>query len=88
MTREAEFDGEQHALMAALEEYESGLNQWGIPMDEATSPLADPDNPDAQWHYEARALRDFSTQAVEEREKDFKDNPSRARLFAPYRVGH
>ena len=88
MTREAEFDAEQHALMAALEEYEAGLNRYGIPMDEATSPLADPNNPEALWHYEARAVRDFSVTAVEEREEEFKENPSRARMFAPYRVDH
>lgn len=88
MTREPEWDGEQHALMAALEEYEQSLDEWGIPLEESTSPLADPDNPEAKWHYEARAVRNFATTAVEEREKDFKDNPSRARIFAPVRVDH
>ncbi|MGX9346645.1 hypothetical protein [Microbacterium sp. KNMS] len=88
MTREPEFDAEQHALLAALEEHERGLNQYGIPLDEATSPDADPDNPHAKFHYDVRVLRDFSASAVEAREQEFKEHPSRARIFAPVRVDH
>lgn len=73
-------------LLAALQEHEQGLDQYGLPYDETTSPLADPDNPDAQWTYGVRVVRSWSADAVEQREKDFKDNPSRARVFAPYRI--
>lgn len=88
MTREPEFDGEQYAMLAALVEYEAGLGSHGLPLDETTSPDADPDNPNAKYHYEPRVVRDFYQDAIEQREKDFKDNPSRARLFSAYRVDH
>ncbi|MBP5800735.1 hypothetical protein J2D78_01425 [Microbacterium maritypicum] len=88
MTREPEFDNEQYSMLAALREFEGELGPHGLPLDETTSPDGDPDNPQAKWHYEARVLRDFAQTAVEDREKDFKDNPSRARIFIPVRVDH
>ncbi|GGO59137.1 hypothetical protein GCM10010910_01390 [Microbacterium nanhaiense] len=88
MTREPQFDAEQHAMLAALEEYEAGLDEWGIPIEESMSPLADPGNPESRFHYEVKVRRNWATDAVVEREQDFKDNPSRARTFAPYRVDH
>lgn len=88
VTREAEWDGEQHALMAALEEYEQGLDEWGIPREESMDPLADPDNPESTHHYEVRVMRNWATDAVAQREKDFEKAPSRARVFMPVRVDH
>lgn len=75
-------------MLAALAEHEASLGPHGLPLDETTSPDADPDNPKATHHYEARVLRDFYQTAIEEREKDFKDNPSRARIFHAVRVDH
>lgn len=75
-------------LLAALHEHEAGLDQYGLPIDETTSPDADPDNPDAKYSYGVRTLRNWATDAVEQREKDFADNPSRARIFAPYRIDY
>lgn len=88
MTREPEFDAEQHAMMAALEEFEAGLGSHGLPVDETTSPDADPNNPNATYHYEAVVLRDWALTAIEEREQDFKESPSRARTFRAVRVDH
>lgn len=73
-------------LLAALQEHESSLGSHGLPLDETTSPLADPDNPKAEWGYGVRVIRDFASDAIEQREKDFKDDPSRARIFAAYRI--
>ncbi|WP_345750114.1 hypothetical protein [Microbacterium rhizophilus] len=75
-------------MLTALAEYEAGLNSHGIPLDEATSPDGDPNNPAASFHWEARVVRDFSIDAIEQREKDFKDDPSRARIFTAVRVDH
>lgn len=88
VTREPEFDAEQHAMLAALIEYESGLGHHGLPIDETTSPDADPNNPNAKYHYEPKVLRDWYDDAVEARKKDFKDNPSEARIFYAVRVDH
>lgn len=88
MTREAEYDAEQYAMLAALEEYEAGLGPHGLPMDETTSPDADPNNENAKYHYEAKVVRDWYQDAIEQREKDFKDNPSTARRFYAVRVDH
>lgn len=86
--REPEFDAEQQAMLTALMEHDASLGSHGLPIDETTSPDADPMNPEATYHYEARVLRDFALAAVEERKKDFKDDPSEARIFYPVRVDH
>lgn len=75
-------------MLAALVEYEAGLGAHGLPLDETTSPLADPNNPASTYHYEPRVVRDWYQDAVEQREQDFKDDPSRARLFSAVRVDH
>ena len=75
-------------MLLALMEHDASLDQYGIPVDEATSPDADPMNPNAKYHFEARVLRNFAAAAVEERKKDFKDDPSEARIFYPVRVDH
>lgn len=83
--REPEFDQQQYDMLAALEEYEAGLNSLGLPIDEVTSPLADPTNPSGTHFYEAYVMRDWSKDAIEQRESDFKDNPSTARVFGVVR---
>jgi len=75
-------------MLAALDEYEANLGPHGLPLDETTDPLGDPDKPNATHHYEARVVRDWAQDAIEKREKDFKDDPSRARLFTAVRVNH
>ena len=75
-------------MMAALEEYEALLDEYGIPLDESMSELADPDNPKATHHFEVRTRRNWAADAVEKREKDFEGHPSRARRFFPVRVDH
>lgn len=75
-------------MLAALEEFEANLGAHGLPLDETTSVEADPANEKASYHYEARVLRDWAQDAIEQREKDFKDHPSRARIFFPVRVDH
>lgn len=75
-------------MLAGLAEYEALLGPHGLPVDETTSSEADPNNPDATYHYEAKVLRDWAQTAIEEREKDFKDHPSHARRFYAVRVDH
>ena len=62
--REPEFDAEQQSMLLALMEHDASLDQYGIPVDEATSPDADPMNPNAKYHFEARVLRNFAAAAV------------------------
>jgi hypothetical protein len=88
VTRDPEFDAEQHAMLAGLAEYEALLGPHGLPVDETTSTDADPNNPHAKYHYEGRVVRDWYADAVEQREKDFKDDPSHARRFYAVRVDH
>jgi hypothetical protein len=84
--RESEFDAEQYDLLAALHEYEAGLGSHGLPLEETMSPDADPGNPAAKYFYRARALRDFYVDAIEQEEKQWEKNPSRARVFTAERV--
>lgn len=67
--REPRFDEEQYQWFAALDQYESGLNEYGIPRSEASSIKANPDNEDALYHYEAKPFLDFSVLAVEREAK-------------------
>lgn len=67
--REPRFDEEQYRLFAALDQYESGLNAYGIPRSEASSIDGNPDNSEALYHYEAKPYLDFSELAVEREAK-------------------
>lgn len=90
LVREPEFDKEQYELMVALHEHEGSLNSLGIPMDEAMSPLADPDNPNAAYGYVAKPYRDHAEQAAYEAQKLEKwsgDNYTPARKWRVERVG-
>lgn len=86
--REPEFDAEQQALLTAVMEYDASLGHHGLPIEETTSPDADPNNPEAKYHYEAKVLRDWYDDAVEARKRDFEGNPSDARIFYAVRVDH
>lgn len=81
---EPEFDRQQYELMSALHEHEASLNSLGIPIDEAMSPLADPDNPDGEFEFVPRARRDWSEDAVyqeQQAEKWGGDNFTPARKW-------
>lgn len=75
--------------MVALHEHEATLNHMGIPLDEAMSPEADPDNPDSKYRYVAKPIRDWSEQAVHEEQQQEKwsgDNFTPARKWRVERV--
>lgn len=77
--REPEFDDEQYQLLAALADYEAGLNDYGIPTDESSSIDADPANRKGTHQYVAESAIDWSVQAVEEHLKAKGDkDPYRA----------
>lgn len=58
------------ALIAFLENGRVGPH--GQPMSEATSPLANPGNPDRQWGYEVDVYTDFAAQAEQREREAFK----------------
>lgn len=75
--------------MSALKEHEASVNDYGIPLDEAMSPLADPDNPKGTHYYMAKAIRDWAEQAAHEEqqlEKWSGDNFTPARKWRVERV--
>lgn len=76
--------------MQALEEYEDDLGPYGIPLSEAMSPLGDPNNPDREFGWGVKVLRNFATSAVEDKQAEpaYKDDPSGARMFVPYRIDY
>lgn len=87
--REPEFDQEQYELFAALYEHEASVNELGIPLDEAMSPLADPENPDGTYEYVAFPKRDWAKQAAYEAQSDPKwqgENYTPAREWLVERV--
>lgn len=88
VSREEEFDPEQLELLAASVEFEDSLNELGIPLDEALSPLADPANPKGTHRYEVPTpSRDWSLDALEQAQKAYEgENYSRARKFSVVRV--
>lgn len=74
--------------MAALADYEASLNEWGIPIDEATAINADPDNPTGTHRYLAESVIDWSALAVEQhlKSKGDKDEYRAARKISVQRV--
>ena len=74
--------------MQALEEYENDLGPYGIPLSEAMSEFADPNNPKRKWGYGVKVLRNFATSEVEQKQQEYKDDPSGARMFVPYRIDY
>ncbi len=61
--REPEFDDEQYQMLAALAEHEASLNELGIPLDEAMSKGADPDNRNGTHRYVVETAIDWSIHA-------------------------
>lgn len=88
--REPEFDVTEYELAVALSVYEDSLNELGIPLVEAMSPDADPDNPDGKYRYVAgMPTRDWSVYALEQEQSKPEwsgDNYLRARKFGVTRV--
>ena len=88
--REPEFDAAQYELAVSLAVYEDSLNELGIPLAEAMSPLADPDNRDGKWRYSVPPpSRDWSMFALEMEQNKPEwsgDNYLRARKFGVTRV--
>jgi hypothetical protein len=84
--REPRFDEEQYRMFAALDAYEGGLNEYGIPRHEAMSIEGNPDNPDGLYHYEAKPILDFSVQAVEREAKLEKWNGKNYSAARKWRV--
>lgn len=72
--REPQFDAEQRELLAALVDYESTVNEYGIPVDEATSVEADPGNPKGTYTYKARTRIDWSAMAAHDVMKPYEKN--------------
>lgn len=72
LVTEPEYDKSQYELLAALHEHEASLDEYGHPLDESTSILADPLNPDGTHMYKAKAVRSWSAQAVVDAESDPK----------------
>lgn len=74
--RESEWNEEQVALLQAARDLAGQIGPHGIPMDEATSPLADPNNPDG-YHYAVRVRIDHAQRAInlaqKERRKAFPE---------------
>lgn len=75
--REPEWSEEDLEMMQALDAYEGGLNAYGIPIDEATDPMADPGRRDGTHTYVAEPVIDWSQLAVEKARtaKNLKDDP-------------
>lgn len=55
-TREPEWNDEQRQLVIEYLRWQRRIGPHGHPMDEATSPLADPANREAEWRYYADPL--------------------------------
>jgi hypothetical protein len=87
---EPEFDDEQRQLLIALAEYEASLNEYGIPISEATAVGAQPGNPEWTHRFEAESLIDWSADAVDQHLKsklvDGKDPYSGSRKIRVRRV--
>lgn len=79
---------EDQGYALALEQYEALLNSSGIPIDEATSKDADPDNRKGAYKYVAESVIDHSARAVSEHLKSFgeKDENRDARIVRVRRV--
>lgn len=74
---EAEWDEEQVDLLLAAASLRGEIGPHGIPMDEATSPFADPNDRNHGWHYVARFRIDHAQRAanlaLKERAEAFPD---------------
>jgi hypothetical protein len=72
-TREPEFTPDQVTLLLAHEALMADMGSHGQPMSEATSPLANPSDPNRQWVYEGRGpVVDYAAQAIEKKREQYK----------------
>jgi hypothetical protein len=87
---EPEWDDDQAALLIAARAQLEDVGPHGIPMSEATDPLADPNDRLHGWHYEARFRVDHAqralSQALAERAKTYPDEDQSALLVTLERV--
>lgn len=90
MEQEAEFDDEQVALLVAARQARAEIGPHGIPMSEATSPLADPNDRFRGWHYEARFRVDHAerakNRALDERREAYPNEDAGSLLLSLERV--
>lgn len=89
LEQDAEYSREDYELLAALHEHEASIGTHGQPLDEAMSILADPLNPKGTHRYEARPVRDWAEDALEQAQKDPRysgENASAARKWRVYKV--
>ncbi|MFF8817273.1 hypothetical protein ACF07D_04645 [Leucobacter sp. NPDC015123] len=87
--QEPEISKEDYELLAALYEYEASVDTHGFPLEESMSILADPLNPEGTHRYEARPVRNWADDALEQAEKDPRysgENYSSARKWRVYKV--
>lgn len=88
--QEVEWDQEQLDLVTALDGIDPEIGPHGIPMHEATSPLADPNDRFRGWHYVAHVRVDHAQRALnmaqDERRKTWPDEDAGSLLWHLERV--
>lgn len=89
LEREPEWTDDDLALLIAAREQAAGIGSHGVPMEEATSPLADPARREG-YHYETRAKIDWAQRALniaqKERAEAFPDEDAGSVLWTVVRV--
>lgn len=87
---EVEWDQEQLDLMLALDGIDPELGPHGVPMDEATSPLADVNDRFRGWHYVPHVRTDHAQKALnaaqDERAKTWPEEDAGSLLWSLERV--
>lgn len=88
--REPEWDEEQATLFLAVDDTEEEIGPHGIPMTEATSALADPNDRFRGWHYETRVRVDHAQRALntaqDQRRTAYPDEDAGSLLWSLTRV--
>lgn len=93
MEREPEWTDDDVALLIAARDQaaarEAKFGPHGIPMEEATSPLADPARRDG-YHYETRVRIDYAQRALnlaqKQRAEDFPEEDAGSLIWSVVRV--
>lgn len=87
---EPEWDEEQLDLLLALDGLDAPVGPHGIPMDEATSPLADANDRHRGYHYETRVKVDHAQRALntaqDQRRAAYPDEDAGSLLWTLVRV--
>lgn len=88
--QEPEWDEEQVTLLLAAESLAADVGPHGVPMSDATSGLADPNDRFRGWHYETRVRVDHAQRALnraqDDRRKAYPDEDSGSLLWTLTRV--